>query len=133
MLSVKKDRRISHYHHYYNPYRDPSATRVFAHEVNVMLMRHADPFDKDWQNTKMLVKEAEQAGQRLDMSSLVDYGTSAVQGKMGEAIEMDRLRNTLIEGNGDGKLSKNYLHLLDRFQNKVIQIVSNFTHTRPTC
>ncbi|VEL32793.1 unnamed protein product [Protopolystoma xenopodis] len=64
-------------------YRDPVATRLFAHVVDVMLVRHADLFDKDWWNIKMLAKVAGSTSQKwpntstqkeiieLDVSNLV--------------------------------------------------------------
>ncbi|VEL18276.1 unnamed protein product [Protopolystoma xenopodis] len=44
-------------------YRDPAATRLFAHMFDIMLVRHAGLFKKDRENTKMLVKEAGSNGQ----------------------------------------------------------------------
>ncbi|VEL36346.1 unnamed protein product [Protopolystoma xenopodis] len=38
--------------------RDPAAVRLFAHVLDLMLVRLADLFDKDWDNTQMLAKVA---------------------------------------------------------------------------
>ncbi|VEL38075.1 unnamed protein product [Protopolystoma xenopodis] len=60
-------------------YRDPAATILFAHVIEVILVRHADLFDKDWIQWSEVAEHMVETGHEIEWSQtsrFADYGTS---------------------------------------------------------